>query len=102
MIWLGWVVVGRNVSGFVFFLLIFCFCELLGIGVNRKRVGLVEFGVCFVVVFVEFGVIGRFWGVFGVLNFGDDWKGDGVCGIVGCMGVVGDIMDGVMGLILGG
>lgn len=99
---MGWVVVGRNVGGFVFFLVIFCFWELFGIGVKRKRVGLVEFGVCFVVVFVELGVIGWFWGVFGVLNFGDDWKGDVIWGLVGWMGVVGDIMDGVMGLILVG
>lgn len=97
---IGWVVVGRNVGGFVFFFEIFCFWVLFGIGVKRKRVGFVEFGVCRGVVFVEFGVIGRFWGVLGVLNFGDDWKGDGVCGIVGWMGVVGDIIDGVIDFIL--
>lgn len=60
MIWLGWVAVGRNVSGLVSPLLILCSCELLGIGVNRKRVGSAEFGVCLAAAFAELGVTGRF------------------------------------------
>ena len=50
---------------------------------KRKRVGSAEFGVCRGVAPAELGVTGRFWGVPGVLNFGDDWKGDGVCGTAG-------------------
>ena len=69
---------------------------------KRKRVGSAEFGVCLGVALAELGVTGRFWGVPGVLNFGDDWNGDGVCGTAGWMGVVGDIIDGVTGLILVG
>lgn len=76
--WLGWVAVGRSVGGLVSPLVALCSWEPLVIGVNKKRVGSAEFGVCLGVAFAELGVTGLFWGVPGVLNFGDDWKGDGV------------------------
>ena len=76
--WLGWVAVGRSVGGLVSPLVTLCSCEPVGIGVNRKRVGSAEFGVCLGVALAELGVTGRFCADPGVLNFGDDWKGDGV------------------------
>jgi len=100
--WLGWVAVGRNVGGLVSPLFTLCSCDPLVIGVNKNRVGSAEFGVCLGVALAELGVTGRFCGVPGVLNFGDDWNGEGVCGIACCIGVVGDIIDGVTGLILEG
>ena len=96
------VAVGRSVGGLASPTFGRCSCDVLGMGVKRNFVS-DELGVWRGVVLAELGVTGWFWGVVGGLNFGDDWKGDGVWGrVCGWAWPGGDIRAGVMGRSLEG